>query len=552
LSRRLHNDTLSSYPRKQTAQVEVTEADFIIIGGGSAGCALAYRLSEDPRNSVILLEAGGPDWSPFIHVPAAIIKAVGNPSLDWCHLAEPDPSRGGRVDLWPAGKTLGGSSSINGMLFVRGQADDYDGWARLGNEGWSYADVLPFFKRMESFALGDPALRGHDGPLSVAHLRSRHVLGDVFVKAAQEAGLPFNHDYNGATQEGVSFPQVTQKRGWRHSASRAYLWRALGRRNLTIVTGAVAQRLLFDGQACVGAEVQCKSGLVQYRARREVVLSSGALGSPKLLMLSGIGPGAELQKHGITVRVDNPHVGGNLLDHPQGMVSIDVNVRTYNVDVNSPRILWYMARWLLLGDGPAASPYPHAVAFFKSSPNQPKPDIQVMLGPFAFDFTPQGISPYLKPAVTAAFNVTLPNNPGRLSLRNSDPSTPPVIAHSLYASADDMAKTVTAGRLIRKIFQSPAFKPYLIRERLPGPDVESDAAWEEYLRRTSFLGYHPVSTCRMGREGDSVVTSDLKVRGVERLRVVDASVMPTLVSGNTNAASIMIGERASAFILGSM
>ncbi len=527
----------------------VDTPDFIIVGAGSAGCALAYRLSENPNNRVLLLEAGPADWSPYIHVPAAIIKAVGNPSLDWCHLAEPDPSRGGRVDLWPAGKALGGSSSINGMLFVRGQADDYDAWARLGNKGWAYADVLPYFKRMETFAAGDAAVRGQDGPLNVAHLRTRHKMGDVFVKAALESGLAFNPDYNGVSQEGASFPQVTQKRGWRYSASRAYLWRTKGRKNLTIKTGVTARRLLFDGKICMGVEAEHRGKIVQFRAAREVVLSSGALGSPKLLMLSGIGPGADLRKLGLPVLVDNPHVGAHLLDHPQGMVSIDVNVRTYNVDVNSPRILWYMARWLLLGDGPAASPYPHAVAFFKSSPEKPKPDVQVMLGPFAFDFSPKGIVPYLKPAVTAAFNVTLPNNPGRLRLRSGDPAAPPIIEHSLYASADDMRTTVTAGRFIRKIFQSDAFKPYLLAERLPGPSVQTDAEWEEYLRRTSFLGYHPVSTCRMGRMGEAVVAPDLKVHGIDHLRVVDASIMPTLVSGNTNGASIMIGERAADFIL---
>ncbi|MDX2142669.1 MAG: GMC family oxidoreductase N-terminal domain-containing protein [Rhodospirillaceae bacterium] len=525
-------------------------ADYIIVGAGSAGCALAYRLSENPNNTITLLEAGPADWSPYIHVPAAIIKAVGNPSLDWCHLAEPDPSRNGRVDLWPAGKVLGGSSSINGMLFVRGQAADYDGWAALGHGGWAFADVLPYFKRMESFADGDAAIRGRDGPLSVSHLRSRHLMGDIFVAAAQQAGIPFNPDYNGASQEGVSFPQVTQKRGWRHSASRAYLWRARGRPNLRIITGARAQRLVFDGKTCVGVEVVHNGRAVQHRANREVIVSSGSLGSPKLLMLSGIGPGADLQRLGVPVLVDNAQVGANMLEHPQGMVSIDVNVRTYNVDVNSPRILWYLARWLVMGDGPAASPYPHAVAFFKSTPDQPKPDVQVMLGPFAFDFTPQGIVPYRKPAVTAAFNVTLPNNPGRLSLRSADPNAPPIIAHSLYASADDLRTTVTAARVIRKIFRSDAFKPYLVRERLPGPEVESDTEWEEYLRRTSFLGYHPVGTCRMGAEEGGVVSSSLKVHGVERLRVADASIMPTLVSGNTNAAAIMIGERAADLILG--
>jgi choline dehydrogenase len=286
------------------------------------------------------------------------------------------------------------------------------------------------------------------------------------------------------------------------------------------------------------------------RARRETILAAGSLGSPKVLMLSGIGPAAELARLGIPLVHDSPGVGANLLEHPTGMVSVDVNVRTYNVEINSLRIVRHLANWLVFGKGPATSPYPHAVAFLKSDPSQPRPNIQVMFGPFAFSFTEAGIVPYLKPAVSAALNPTHPRNPGRVRLRSADPSDKLLIEHRLLASADDLAELTAGSRIMREVFRQPAFAPYVLRERLPGPEVVTDDEWADYLRRTVFLGYHPVGTCRMGTDADAVVAPDLRVRGVAGLRVADASVMPTLISANTNAATIMIGERASDLVLG--
>jgi choline dehydrogenase len=527
----------------------VQEWDYIIVGAGSAGCVLANRLSADPAHRVLLIEAGGRDWSPYIHVPAAIIKAVGNPALDWCHLAEADDTRGGKVDLWPAGKVLGGSSSINGMLFVRGHPQDFDAWAALGNRGWSFQDVLPYFMRLERTAFGLAECRGRDGPLHVEPLRTRHPLADVFMAALQESGIPLNADYNGFDNEGVAVPQVTQRRGARCSASRAFLWPIRKRANLEVMTSAQAERLLFEQRRCVGVQVRRGGESRALRARREVILAAGALGSPKLLMLSGVGPGAQLAAHGIALVADSPGVGENLLEHPNGMVSVDVNVSTYNTEVNSWHIVKHMANWLLFRRGPATSPYPHAVAFIRSRPEKPRPDVQVLFGPYAFALTEAGIVPYLKPAVTAVLNPTHPRNPGRLRLRSADPAAPPIIEHRLLSSVDDIAELTAACRLMRQAFRNPAFQPYVVQERLPGPEVERDDEWADYLRKVAFLGYHPVGTCRMGVDERAVVGPDLRVRGVEALRVADASVMPTLISANTNAATLMIGERAADLVL---
>jgi choline dehydrogenase len=529
----------------------VGEFDYVIVGAGSAGSALANRLSADGRSRVLLLEAGPADLSPYIHVPAAIIKAVGNPKLDWCHVAEPDATRGGKVDLWPAGRVLGGSSSINGMLFVRGAPADFDGWAALGNDGWSYADVLPYFKRVETTPLGDAAVRGRDGAVCVQPLRSTHPLADVFNRAAREIGVPWNDDYNGATQEGIAAPQVTQRRGWRCSAARGYLWPARGRPNLKIETGAQALRLLFEGKRCSGVEYRHGGAVHTVRPAAETLLCAGALGSPRLLLMSGIGPAEELRALGIPVVHDAPAVGRNLCEHPEAMVSIDVNVPTYNTEINSPRIALHIANFLLFARGPATSPYPHSVAFVKSSPEQPRPDVQIMLGPYAFSFTEAGIVPYDKPAVSAAINVSYPKARGTVRLRSADPLAPPRIEHGLLSSDEDVNGLIRGSELCRRIFAASAFDGARLRERLPGPEVHTRDEWLDYLRRAAFLGYHPLGTCRMGPDGDvgAVVDPQLRVRGVQGLRVVDASVMPVPISGNTNAATMMIGERAAEFVL---
>ncbi|MDG2241920.1 MAG: GMC family oxidoreductase N-terminal domain-containing protein [Rhodospirillaceae bacterium] len=527
----------------------MSEFTHIIVGGGSAGSALAFRLATNhPAEKILLLEAGGRDWSPFIHVPAAIVKAMGNPSLDWMHMAEPDASRDGKVDLWPAGKVLGGSSSINGMLYVRGQARDYNKWAENGCTGWSYNDLLPIFQRLERTAIGDASVRGRTGPVHVDRLRTTHPLAHVFVDAAKETGIRFNDDYNGASQLGVAYSQVTQSRGWRYHAARAYLWPGKKPSNLKIITSAMVTGLTFEGSRCTGVQYQKGNTPKAAKASSGVTLSAGTLSTPKILMLSGIGPEDELRSHGIEVRRNAPGVGQNLQEHPEGMVSIEVNQSTFNTEINSWKIAIHAVNWLLFGRGPATSPYPHAVAFTKSDASQDFADIQVQLGPYAFSFDENGVIPHDKPAISAAVNIAYPKTRGRVHLNSSDPFVAPKIAHNLFDDEDDLVKLMEGCKSVRRILSGPAFAPHRIAERLPGEDVQSDDEWADFLRKTAFLGYHVVGTCRMGSDEEAVVTPDLKVRGVDDLRVADASIMPELISGNTNATALMIGEKAADLI----
>ena len=519
--------------------------DYIIVGAGSAGCVLANRLSEDGRSTVLLIEAGARDWSPYIHVPAAIVKLIGNPARDWMHLTQPDPSRDDRVNLWSAGKGLGGSSSINGMLYVRGAPADFDAWAALGNPGWSAADVAPLFRRIERTAIGQDQERGRDGPMSVEHLRTRHPLGEALEEAAIAYGLPRRADYNGRIQEGVSPPQVTQRRGMRWSAARGYLDPARARRNLTIATGVQVDRLLVNAGRCTGLATR-NHGIVL--AKREVIVSAGAMGSPKLLMLSGVGPGDMLRAAGVEVTHDSPQVGRNLQEHPHASVSHEVMQRTFNMEINSPRIAWHMLNWALFRRGPATSAFPHTVGFFRSDPALTEPDLQLMFGPFAFAVTPDGVVPYLKPEVTSVVALSYPHSRGSLGLRSVAPDDHLTIDMKLLDDPRDVAALVRGCRIMRAIFEQGAIARHVVRERLPGAQFESDEQLEAYVRATSSPTNHPMGTCRMGSASEGAVDARLRVHGLDALRIIDASVMPRHVSGNINAAVLMIAENGADMI----
>jgi len=527
----------------------IGEFDIIIVGGGSAGCVLANRLSADPSRRVLLLEAGGSDRSPLIKVPAAIVRLIGNPKYDWGFDVEPDTSRMGRRDYWPAGRVLGGSSSINGMLYVRGARSDFDLWEEAGNPGWSFADCEPFFQRMEACAFATGEERGRAGNQVVDHLRSVHQLADPFIAAAQASGMAYNSDYNGVDQEGIGPPQLTQKSGVRFSAADAYLRPAMGRDNLTVLTGAQVTKVLFEGTRAVGVEFERKGQIQTANATREVVLSAGALQSPKLLMLSGVGPAQDLAELSIPVRVDNAHVGANLLEHPNAQVSFEVDTRTFNQEVNSARMAFHALRWLVARRGPATSPYPHAVGFFRSDTNQERPDIQLLFGPFGFELTPDGVEPSKRPMVTLVVGLSYSRTAGRLSLRSADWRERPRLEIEMLADKRDVTALTNACRAARSIMQESPIADHVRTEIAPGPNVQDDGDWEDYLRRTVDPTYHPIGTCRMASDPQNgVVDPKLRVHGVEGLRVVDASVFPGHLSGNTNAAVMMVAERAADFI----
>ena len=498
---------------------------------------------------MLLLEAGGADTSPLIHIPAAVGRAMVHPDLDWGIEGEPDPSRQGRREIYRAGKTLGGSSSINGLFFSRGQREDFDDWAGLGNSGWSYDDVLPFFRRIETAEMGEDAWRGRDGPLNVSRLRSIHALSPVFLEAAVACGIPRTEDYNGALQRGASLAQVSQYRGRRHSAARAYLHPVRGRSNLEVRPRARCHRLLIENGRCVGVEYEVGGRIERARATSEVLLAAGALGSPKLLMLSGIGPGAALARLGIPVHADLPGVGRNLQEHPDVTLSAHVNVDTYNLIARNPlRIAGALARWAWNGTGSATSPYCQAVAFLRSDGGSGRPDLEILFAPFSFARAADRTSAHVRPAVNVIVSLCRPSARGELSLRSARPEDPPCISLALLAD-EDLPTLVRGCRVARDILTSAPFAPYVVEERLPGSAVSSDAEWIRFLRETAFAGNHLVGTCRMGVDDDAVVTPRLEVRGIAGLRVIDASVMPRLISAHTNAVVFMIAERACDWIL---
>jgi choline dehydrogenase len=516
--------------------------DYIIVGAGSAGCVLANRLSEDPKTTVLLLEAGGPDTKQEIHIPAAFAKLFKS-AYDWAYHTEPQSHLNNRALYWPRGKTLGGSSSLNAMIYDRGSAEDYDHWRDLGNVGWDYASVLPYFKRAERQERGASDYHGADGPLNVADLRQVNPLTRAFVDAAVAAGIPRTEDFNGAQREGAGVFQVTQKRGARHSTAVAYLKPARKRPNLTVHTGAQATRILIEDRRAVGVEYRLTGNVERVRADREVIISAGAINSPQLLLLSGIGPADHVQEMGIPLIHDLPGVGENLQDH---LVIGVVYQCTQPISLASAEKARHIVTYLLRRTGPLTSNVAEGGAFVKTRPDLPTPDLEIIFGPVYFIehgfITPPGHGFTLGPVLLH------PESRGRITLHENNPMTPPAIEPNYLATETDRRTLVAGVQLARTVAAAAAFDPFRGDEFLPGANRTSDEAITGHIRTYAETLYHPVGTCKMGNDPLAVVDAHLRVHGIAALRVVDASVMPTIIGGHTNATAIMIAERAADFI----
>ena len=528
---------------------ETLEFDYVIVGAGSAGCVLANRLSADGKHSVLLLEAGPKDNNLWIHVPLGYGKLFKEASVNWMYQTEPEPGLNGRQVFQPRGKVLGGSSSINGLLYVRGQHEDYDRWRQHGNSGWGFDDVLPYFKKAENQQRGADDFHGAGGPLPVSDWRHADPLSEAFVVAAAETGIPTNPDFNGASQEGAGFFQTTTRRGRRASTAYSYLRPVKKRGNLHVETSALAQRILFEGRRARAVEYLQSGNLKTARARKEILVSSGAYNSPQLLQLSGVGPADLLRSHGIDVVLDAPGVGNDLQDHMQvRLVTRCAQRVTLNDIINHPvRRIMAGVQYAALRKGPLTIAAGTSGAFFKTSPRLASPDIQIHFLPFSTDKMGEKLHSFS--GFTASVCQLRPESRGSLRIRSADPAAAPEIRINYLATETDRRAFIDGIRMLRKILGAPALKTYAVEEVYPGTKVESDEDLLDYCRRTGSTVYHPTSTCRMGNDPLAVVDQRLRLRGIDGLRVVDASVMPDLVSGNTNAPVIMIAEKASDMIL---
>ncbi len=521
--------------------------DYIVVGGGSAGAVLASRLTEDPKVTVLLLEAGRADH-PLTWLPVSFGLLIDNPRANWCFRSEPEPGTANRVIPVPRGKLLGGSSAINGLVFVRGQPLDYDGWAQLGNRGWSWQDVLPLFRRMESYADGGD-LRGHDGPLKLSEVADQNPLYDALFAAGAAVGCPRNPDYNGADQEGVVKTQVTIHRGRRMSTAHCYLRPARGRPNLRIVTEAHAHRVLLDGTRCTGVVYETPAGLAEARAGREVILAAGAICSPQLLELSGIGDPALLQRHGIAVQHALPAVGEHFRDHigPRIQWRITDPRLSYNTRARGIRLAGEVVRYAATRGGFLGLPSAPLLAFLKTRPELAGPDVQFHLVPYAIK-DPKTRRLHDFPGMTVTCYQLRPESQGSIHVRSADPRQPPAIRFNFLADPVDRRTLVDGIRLARRLVGAPPMDPYRGDELSPGAAVASDDQILDWIRAKSETTYHPIGTCRMGPGPDAVVDDSLRVHGLSGLRVADASIMPTMPSGNTNGPAIMIGEKAADLI----
>jgi len=528
------------------------EFDFIVVGAGSAGCVVAERLTAGGRYSVLVLEAGGTDRRFFVQMPLGYGKTFFDPAVNWNFRAEPDPGLAGNADHWPRGRILGGSSSINAMVWIRGQREDYDAWAAAGNTGWGFDDLLPYFKAVETTEAGEDMWRGRSGPMHVASMDARvHPLTRRYLDAARQACLPLNPDFNGAAQEGAGVYQLTVKDGRRMSAARAFLRPAMRRPNLELVTNARVQRVLLEGRRAVGVEYRLGDRVVTARARREVILSAGSVQSPQLLELSGIGDPAVLRAAGIEVRHASPHVGEHLQDHQGINYTWKARLPTLNQIL---RPWWGKAlvgmQYLLLRSGPLSMSMNQGGGFFRTDAGRDRPNMQLYFQAFSTVIPKPGERPILSPDPWPGFSIGLsncrPTSRGSIHVRSADPMEPPRIVPNAFSTGHDVAEMLDAVKFLRRIAAQPALAEIIAEEILPGPSCVSDEALIDDFRRRSGTVYHPVSTCRMGPDAsDAVVDPRLRVHGLEGLRIIDASVFPAVVSGNTNAAAIMAGARGA-------
>ncbi len=523
--------------------------DYIIVGAGSAGCVLANRLSASGKQSVLLLEAGPEDRSYWLQVPIGYGRLFTDPKHNWLYAHEPEPSSGNRAIPEPRGKVLGGSSSINGLVYVRGQREDFDHWRQLGNPGWGFADVLPYFRKSEANVRGADDYHGADGPLTVSEPPGMHPLCEAFITAAERVGYPRRTDFNGPEQEGFGYLQLTTRNGRRHSAANAFLEPVRGRPNLRVETGALATRILLDGRRATGIEYRQYGDSHTAMAGCEVLLAAGAINSPHLMQVSGLGPATHLRTHGVAVLADLPGVGANLQDHYNARIVYRINAPvTLNDLVRKP---WLGARavydYLAHGTGLIAMGASYAAGFLRSGPQVASPDLQVGLALYSAERVGQWLHPYS--GISVVVRILRPRSRGSVMIKGPDPDAAPAIRANFLSAPRDAEALISGLRQLRKVMATAPVSDYVVAETHPGPACASEEDWLAYVRARGGTSFHPVGTCRMGPDDAAVVDPRLRVRGIAGLRVIDASIMPTIVSGNTNAPAIMIGEKGADMVL---